>query len=111
MTAVAIAILLGGLVIFLASLPLAYRKIPMNQVYGIRIPASFESEQRWYDINAYGGRQMAAWSWLIIVTGILGFFVPSDSFLIYAWASVPTTLAAVVIPAIQVFRWSRKYHS
>ncbi|HEY8961932.1 MAG TPA: SdpI family protein, partial [Luteolibacter sp.] len=76
MTAVAIALLVGGLVIFLASLPLAYRKVPMNQAYGIRIQASFESEQRWYDINAYGGRRMAAWAWLIIFTGVLGFFVP-----------------------------------
>lgn len=108
MTAVAIGILLGGLVIFFASLPLAYRKIPMNQVYGIRIQASFESDQRWYEINAYGGRRMAAWSLLIIVTGVLGFFVPKNCFLIYAWASVAVTLASVLIPAIQTFWWSRK---
>ena len=80
----------------------------MNQFYGIRNQASFESEQRWYEINAYGGRQMAAWSWLIILTGALGFFVPKDCFLIYAWASVPVSLVAVLIPAIRTLRWSRK---
>jgi hypothetical protein len=37
----------------------------MNGAYGIRIPAAFESEQRWYDINAYGGRKLAGWSWLV----------------------------------------------
>jgi hypothetical protein len=109
MTTVAIAILSGGLVMLLISLPLIYRKIPMNHFYGIRIRASFESDQRWYDINAYGGRQMAAWSWLIIATGLLGFFVPREHFLTYAWASIPVTLAAVLIPTIQIFRWSRKH--
>ncbi|MBL9189051.1 MAG: SdpI family protein [Opitutaceae bacterium] len=108
MTAVAIAILLGGLAMLLVSLPLVYRKIPMNHFYGIRIRASFESDQRWYDINAYGGRQMAAWSCLIIATGLVGFFVPREHFLTYAWASVPISLAAVFIPTIQIFRWSRK---
>jgi hypothetical protein len=109
MTAIAIAILSGGLLMFLISLPLIYRKIPMNHFYGVRIAAAFESEQRWYDINAYGGRQMAAWSWLITATGLLGLFVPRELFLIYAWASVAVSLAAVLIPAAQIFRWSRKH--
>jgi peptidoglycan biosynthesis protein MviN/MurJ (putative lipid II flippase) len=33
MTTLAVAILLGGLVMFLISLPLIYRKIPMNHFY------------------------------------------------------------------------------
>jgi len=109
MTAVAIAILSGGLLMFLISLPLIYRKIPMNHFYGIRIPAAFESKERWYEINAYGGRQMAAWSWLIIAIGLLGFFLPRELFLIYAWVSLPFSLAAVLIPTALSFRWSRKH--
>lgn len=107
MTAVAIAILSGGLVIWLVSLPLIYRKIPMNHFYGIRIQASFASEARWYELNEFGGRCMARWSWLIIGTGLLGFFVPREYFLIYAWASVPVTLVAVLIPAVQIHRRGR----
>jgi hypothetical protein len=109
MTALAITILAAGLMMVLISLPLVYRKVPMNQYYGIRIEASFESEQRWYEINAYGGRQMAKWSCLIIATGLLGFFVPSGYFLTYAWASLPVTLVAIFVPTFQVFRWSRKH--
>ena len=59
MTTIALVTLLSGILIFILSLPLISRKIPMNGGYGIRIPAAFESEQRWYDINAYGGRQLA----------------------------------------------------
>jgi hypothetical protein len=73
MMTIAIVTLLSGVLIFILCLPLICRKIPMNSVYGIRIPAAFESEQRWYDINAYGGRRLAAWSWLVMVAGIAGF--------------------------------------
>ena len=73
-TIVALAIMSGGLLMFFISLPLIYRKIPMNHLYGIRIPASFKSEQSWYDINAYGGRKLAACSWIITGAGIVGFW-------------------------------------
>jgi hypothetical protein len=47
MTTVAITILLSGVLIFLLSLPMIYRKVPMNHFYGVRIAAAFESDQRW----------------------------------------------------------------
>ncbi|NJD56259.1 MAG: SdpI family protein [Nitrospirae bacterium] len=37
------------------------RWITMNPFYGFRIAAAFESEQRWYDSNAYGGRMFFRW--------------------------------------------------
>ena len=104
---VASSILLVGLVTFLISLPLIYRKVPMNAFYGIRIRASFQSRQRWYDINAQGGRLFAKWSALIIVAGLVGFFVPIDIFLFYVPAAVVVTLLAVLMPVIQVVRWSK----
>ena len=42
-----------GVIIFIISLPLMLRKVPMNQTYGIRIKAAFKSEASWYEINAY----------------------------------------------------------
>src|SRR5215471_8716097 len=108
MTAIAFVTLLSGILIFLLSLPLISRKIPMNRAYGIRIPAAFESEQRWYDINAYGGRQLAAWSWLIVAAGVVGFFISPEHRDAYALACGAVTLVAVMIPAIQIYRWSRK---
>jgi uncharacterized membrane protein len=98
-------ILLVGLVTLLISLPLIYRKVPMNAFYGIRIRASFQSEQRWYDINAQGGKLFAKWSMLIIVAGLIGFFVPIDIFLFYVPVAVVAVLLAVSMPLIQVVRW------
>jgi uncharacterized membrane protein len=42
-------------VVVLFSLPLIFGKVKMNGVYGIRIPESFRSEARWYQINRFGG--------------------------------------------------------
>ena len=80
----------------------------MNGVYGIRIPAAFESKQRWYDINAYGGRQLAAWSRLITGAGVTGFFISSEHRKVYLLASVAVTLFAVIIPVLLIHRWSHK---
>ena len=107
MLVVPIAILFAGLMMFLLSLPLIFSKVPMNHFYGIRLRASFESDERWYDINAYGGRQLAAWSWALIATGAVGFLVPPHRFLVYAWASIPITLLTILIPTIRIFRRSR----
>ena len=111
MTALAIVSLLtlsSGLLIFLLSLPLISRKVPMNSAYGIRIPAAFESEQRWYEINAYGGRMFAAWSWAIMAAGAAGFFVSPRLQNTYFFAALAVTLIAVLIPIIQIYRRSRK---
>lgn len=108
MTIEAIAILSTGLVLFFVSLPLVFRKVPMNSIYGIRIPAAFESDERWYDINAYGGRQMAIWSLLIVAAGVAGFFLPENDASIYMPVSTVIVLVAILIPLARITRWSRR---
>ena len=97
-----------GVIIFVLSLPLMLRKVPMNQVYGIRIRAAFESEQRWYDINAYGGRQLASWSSLLIAAGVIGFFVSPAHFELYAYGSLIIAILAIMVPLILILKWSRR---
>jgi len=48
----------------------------MNYLYGVRIKKSFESKENWYNINAYGGKQLAIWSILIIIAGLVCFLIP-----------------------------------
>jgi len=103
-----VAILSAGSTLLLLSLPLKYRKIPRNRLYGIRIKASFESDQRWYDINAYGGRCMAAWSWPVIVAGVAGFFIPFKYAAIWGLGSAGIVVIAALVPLIQVMRMSRR---
>lgn len=73
---------LGASNIFIAllvigiSIPLAYNKIPMNKTYGIRFKQSFESQEKWYKINAYGGRQLIVWSIPLFLLGVAAIFLP-----------------------------------
>lgn len=102
MEVVASVILIAGVMMFLVSLPLMYRKIPRNSLYGIRIAESFKSEDRWYEINAYGGKLIAQWSWLVVATGAAGFVVPEKYGVAYALASVPMVLLAVLVPVVRI---------
>lgn len=102
MNLAAFAFLSVGLLTFLLSLPLVFRKVPMNPFYGIRIPAAFESNERWYEINAYGGRHLAIWSWLPIIAGVAGLFVAPDQVRLYALWALPITLLGLLIPLLLV---------
>jgi hypothetical protein len=68
-----------GILFILISIPLVIKKIPMNSLYGFRISKAFESEENWYEVNRYGGRQLIQWSLLLIVIGALYFTFPMDS--------------------------------
>lgn len=104
---VACAILCVGIVTVCVCLPLIYRKVPMNRFYGIRIPQAFASAERWYAINAYGGRLLARWSCPIIATGLIGFFLPLRFFPAYAITAAGVVLVSVLVPLVQIIRWAR----
>ncbi len=53
------------------SLPLALRVVPMNRWYGIRIPKAYESEENWYEINAYGGKLLLVYGLALVAFGYL----------------------------------------
>ncbi|MEO5815784.1 MAG: SdpI family protein [Gemmatimonadaceae bacterium] len=61
-----------GLVTTALSIPLVLRRVPMNALYGVRLPQSFKSDELWYDINAYGGRLLLTLGILLTVLGYLG---------------------------------------
>ncbi len=100
-----------GLIIILVSVPLAKRKIKKNRWYGMRVAKAFESDEHWYKINEYGGKQFALWSIPILVCGIICFLVPientNDPILFSALAAGPTFLF-MLIATIRLLRYSGK---
>ena len=50
--------ILPGILFILMSKPLILGKIPPNNIFGVRIPPSFESEAAWIQINAFGGKTL-----------------------------------------------------
>jgi hypothetical protein len=97
-----------GVLQIVMNIPLVLRQVPMNKTYRIRILSAFESEKRWYDINAYGGRQMLLWCWLPIAAGVAGIFICPAHSDYYAYASLGALLMAVLLPLVLILRWSRR---
>ena len=104
-TGVALAIIGAGVALFLGSLPLIYRRVPMNRFYGTGLGDLYKSQQRWYDIDAYSGRRAAWWSWPIVLTGVVGLVLPSRFASIYVPIATVATLATALIPVVQIMRW------
>ena len=71
--------ILCGVIFILVSLPLVKKKVPMNRYYGFRIAKAFVSDDNWYKINSYGGRQFIRWAIALIMIGILYFIVPLEN--------------------------------
>ena len=102
MNTIAALITGSGLLILLLSIPLILRRVPPNALYGVRTRASFHSESDWYRINQLGGRYLAVSSLIIIVTGVVGFFMLPSSQVAYSTAATVVTLLSVLIPCIRL---------
>jgi hypothetical protein len=101
--------LLFALLQFCIGLPLLLRKVPRNSFYGFRTRAALESDERWYDINAYHGRQLVNWSVIMVSNGVTGFFIPPAASDAYLAVSLGLAAVAVTVPIILAFRWSRAH--
>ncbi len=77
------------------SVPLVLRKVPMNIWYGFRIKKAFMSDELWYDINAYGGKQM--------ILGSLGMIAASIGSLLLVNASGSPITGALTSPLLTVW--------
>ncbi len=105
MNRTAISHLIAGLLIVIVSIPLVLGKIGRNRWYGIRIPAAFESEARWREINAYGGRLFLRWGILVTLIGLTGLALPRYWWDIYNLGSLIVIIGGFII----VIRNIRRY--
>ena len=94
-----------GILLYAASLPLWLRLVPMNSWYGVGLPSTFLSDERWYKVNAHFGKQLFWWSLAVIGAGIAGFYqLPrhQDS---YPWAAITLSLVAVAASVVSTLWW------
>jgi uncharacterized membrane protein len=99
-------VLIGTLIIAI-SLPLARGKVAMNHWYGVRVRQSFESEEKWYKINRFGGRQLMLWGAIIAALGAVALFLDLDDqpALTTAFLFVPLL---VFVPAVRSALYARR---
>lgn len=92
------------------SVPMIRRKVAMNDWYGIRIRAAFESDDAWYEINSYGGRLLLVWSMLVAATAVVGMLVEKRDWVTYNWTAAVIILGglAMVMAKIHLYARNRK---
>jgi tRNA A-37 threonylcarbamoyl transferase component Bud32 len=106
---VASAIEFVGFVLSVVSLPLWLRLVPMNSFYGVRLPSTFVSNERWYDVNAVFGKHLFGWSLTVIATGIAGFYQLPRHQDAYSWAAITLTLVAVGASVASTLVWMHRH--
>jgi uncharacterized membrane protein len=81
----------------------------MNHWYGIRIPATFASEEAWFEINQYAGRLLLVWGIVIAGTAIVGTFLKKKDWIVYNWIAVVVVAGGLAIVLVKVMKHARKY--
>jgi predicted Ser/Thr protein kinase len=103
------AVTLAGIIICGVSLPLWMRLVPINTVYGFRIPSSMVSESRWFAVNAHFGKHLFGWSVLIVCAGLVGFYQLPRHQASYPWAAIVVVLTAIVSSVVSTLWWMRHH--
>ena len=98
-----------GVLLFVVSLPLWLRLVPMNSFYGVRLPSTFVSNERWYDVNALFGKHLFIWSLTVIAAGIAGFYQLPRHQDAYSWAAITLTLVAVAASVVSTLWWMHQH--
>lgn len=100
---------LAGVLCIALSIPLIRGQIGRNALYGVRFPASLESDEAWFAINRFGGLRLAIWSVPLIIVGLVSFFLPlqKNTRLTLVLGFAP--LIFILIPYYQSWRFARLY--
>jgi hypothetical protein len=87
-----------GVLTILLSIPLSLRIVPVNRVYGIRVPKAMVSPHNWYAINAYGGKLLLGFGLYLLAFSWFGqgYAPPPTS----VWA--PVYLIVPLLPLVPV---------
>lgn len=78
----------------------------MNKIYGVRFKKAFESEDTWYKINHYGGKQLIIWSIPLLIIGIMTFFIPIEGSQMITTVITSAPLI-VLIPAYLSYNYAK----
>ena len=102
---------IGVAILFLGiSIPLVLGKIPVNSVYGFRFAKSFESDDLWFTINRYGGRQLILWSIPIALLGLavllFPFLAAGPVYFLLLTCAAP--LAFIIAASVSCYRFANR---
>src|SRR5512140_650856 len=91
----------------LVSLPLVFRKVPRNVVYGYRTRATLASDFVWYEANAYFGWRCLFASAAACIAGVLLYLSGALEPGTYLKVTVALLVAPVLVAALLTSRYVR----
>jgi uncharacterized membrane protein len=95
----------SGLLQIGLALPLIYRKIPPNRLYGFRVRCTLEDKDVWYAANAFAGKRLA-WAGVATAAAAVIFYVlPIRRVDTYAVAVASVVLFGLTVAVVQSFRY------
>ena len=97
-----------GLMIIGLSVPLIMQWVAPNQWYGFRIRATLSDTRIWYPANAYAAWRLLWTGVLILVLGVIGYFVPNLTLDQYGLLVSLATLAGIIVTLVQSFLFVSK---
>lgn len=104
---VGISWILTALLCIGLSIPLVRGTVKPNLLYGARFAQSFASEDDWYAINSYGGRQLIGWSVPLLVVGLISLFLPLQQQFALTLVLGFAPLVFILIPGCLTWRYAR----
>ncbi|MEM6822641.1 MAG: SdpI family protein [Verrucomicrobiota bacterium] len=100
---------MSGLLVSLSTLPLIYKKIPMNALYGFRLKQTFESDSSWYHLNEVGGMIFTMLGFPLMLSGILGFFLPETMVVTHSTITLALTFLSTGLAVYLFVRYAMRY--
>jgi hypothetical protein len=88
-----------GLVLILVAIPLAFRWVPRNRLYGFRVGATLRHDAVWYDINARSARHVLVLGAMMVALELVLPLAIRNQIL--------SAVAVVGLAAIVVSNWRR----
>jgi uncharacterized membrane protein len=94
-----------GLTMIGLALPLVYRKIPPNHLYGFRVKRTLENREVWFAANAFAGQRLAWVGLATVVAAVVfcGFLI--ENIAAYATAVASVEMVGLTVAVVQSLRY------
>jgi uncharacterized membrane protein len=94
-----------GLTMIGVALPLVYRKIPPNHLYGFRVKRTLENREVWFAANAFAGQRLAWVGLATVVAAVVFYGLPIENIAVYATAVASVEMLGLTVAVVQSLRY------
>jgi uncharacterized membrane protein len=99
-----------GILLIIHSIPLYLKLIKPNKFYGFRLPAAFESDEKWFKINYYGAKKSIQVAVLNFGLGGLCILIKTEliSEDYWMWIGVAPIILSLILLTALTYNYSKK---